>query len=130
MHSAWWNNLSLRAKGLVVIAIPLTALLVENVLFSIQKRTDDAADIAITRTLEVKEQARTLLTLLVDSETGMRGFLLTADKAFLEPRTRAVQELPANPRTLAGIGRGRPLAEFVHRARDPSAVGVAPRAGR
>lgn len=36
-----------------------------------------------------------LLSLLVDAETGMRGYMLTADRAFIEPYDHAVRAFPA-----------------------------------
>jgi methyl-accepting chemotaxis protein len=39
----------------------------------------------VNRTIEIRQQARDLLTIMLNAETGIRGFLLSGDEAFLEP---------------------------------------------
>jgi signal transduction histidine kinase/CheY-like chemotaxis protein/HPt (histidine-containing phosphotransfer) domain-containing protein len=90
-----WADLSLRAKGVVVLAAPITAMILSTVLFFVAKEKNDSAKQWVSHSLEVKERAQELLTLLVDSETGMRGYLLTADPDFLVPHQSAVARFPA-----------------------------------
>lgn len=54
-----------------------------------------AAVRAVEHTLAVESAIDTTLTLLVDAETGHRGYLLTGDEQFLEPLRGAQRELPA-----------------------------------
>jgi CHASE3 domain sensor protein len=54
----------------------------------------------VTHTHQVLEELSRLLSLLKDAETGQRGYLLTADDAYLEPYNAAV---PAIATTLADI---------------------------
>jgi len=50
--------------------------------------------------------AQQLLASLVDQETGLRGYALTGDRAFLEPYTRGVRDQRTNAAELrAGIAR-------------------------
>ena len=89
-----WSDLSLRAKGFVVLSAPLVAMVISTVLFFIAKEKNDDAKRLVSHSLEVKEQAQEVLTLLVDSETGMRGYLLTGDAQFLNPHESAIAQLP------------------------------------
>ena len=47
----------------------------------------------VPRTWQVKHRIQTILSTLVDAETGQRGYLLTANKSFLEPYDKAVKEI-------------------------------------
>jgi diguanylate cyclase (GGDEF)-like protein/PAS domain S-box-containing protein len=53
-----------------------------------------AAVRAVEHTLAVESAIHNTLTLLVDAETGHRGFLLTNDERFLEPLQGARRDLP------------------------------------
>jgi hypothetical protein len=72
-----WNDLPLRIKGLAVIAIPLMPLLVSAALLTMSARRERAAQTLVVHTLEVKEHLATVLGVLVEADTGARGFLLT-----------------------------------------------------
>ncbi len=109
-----WSDLSLRAKGFIVLLAPVVAMVISSALFFIAKAKNDDAKQLVSHSLEVKEQAQEVLTLLVDSETGMRGYLLTGDDQFLKPHHSAVAQLPqaseqlrelvaANPAQLARL---------------------------
>ncbi len=89
-----WSDLSLRAKGFTVLSAPLFAMVISTALFFIAKEKNDDAKQLVSHSLQVKEQAQEVLTLLVDSETGLRGYLLTGDAEFLKPHESAVAQLP------------------------------------
>lgn len=90
----YWNNRSLRLKGWIVIAAPLIAMVGATALFAVSKGMGQRADLQVRQALDVQARAQALLTLLVDSETGLRGYLLTRNPAFLEPKQRATELLP------------------------------------
>ncbi|MBW3594594.1 MAG: CHASE3 domain-containing protein [Actinobacteria bacterium] len=100
-----WTSLPLRVKGLVVVAIPLIALgVITAVLYngqrSINEEQEAAAEIA-----RVRSQIQTVLTLLLNAETGVRGYDLSEDRDFLEPYEVAFDRLPealTNLETLTG----------------------------
>jgi len=50
-------------------------------------------------------------TLSVDAETGQRGFLITDDIGYLEPYTKAVDNLPSQIKKLRELARGNAEAE-------------------
>ena len=54
-----------------------------------------AAVRAVEHTLAVQTAVHSTLTLLVDAETGHRGYLLTGDERFLEPLQGAERDIGA-----------------------------------
>lgn len=55
----------------------------------------DLRQIQINRLADVQASSRQLHSLLLDAETGQRGFLLTGSDRFIEPYTRAKAAFPA-----------------------------------
>ena len=49
----------------------------------------------VQRNHEVKEELSALLRLVVDAETGQRGYLITDDPAYLEPYQEAISQIDA-----------------------------------
>ena len=89
-----WTSLPLRLKGLVVVAIPLICLgIVSAVLYSSQRGIDEEEK-AARQIEEVRNQIQTVLTLLLNAETGVRGFDLSEDRDFLAPYSEAFDRLP------------------------------------
>ena len=89
-----WADLPLRAKGLVVVALPVAGLLTATAFaYLVQQRTVEEQAVA-THIVRVRSQIQTVLTLLLDAETGIRGFALSQDERFLEPYSEAFDRLP------------------------------------
>jgi len=65
-----------------------------------------AAVRAVEHTLAVESAIHTTLGLLVDAETGHRGYLLTADDKFLEPLQWAQRDIDDRLARLDGLTRG------------------------
>jgi signal transduction histidine kinase len=94
MRTSWWTNLHLRAKGLIVVALPLAALLFASlVLYFLQQQAREEQAVA-RRILVLRNQIRAVETLLLDAETGIRGFDLAKRPEFLEPYSKAFERLP------------------------------------
>lgn len=90
-----WNRLPIRAQGGVTVFIPIVAVLV-SFGFAIYGSLNRAArQDDIQRKFQAVRQYGDLLTLMIDSETGERGYLLTRRAEYLEPYKRAVAEIPA-----------------------------------
>lgn len=53
-------------------------------------------DTWVKHTFEVRATFASILTELVDAETGTRGFIITGDDSFLEPQQSAVKRMPAS----------------------------------
>jgi signal transduction histidine kinase len=69
-------------------------------------RLSDARNAVVDDIGPTQVAAQQLLASLVDQETGLRGYALTGDRAFLEPYTRGVRAQRANTADLkAGVGR-------------------------
>lgn len=90
----WWLDAALWRKSMTALALPLVALW----------PTLAAGSYVLVQQQEVRQQSRassdavddagTVLQLVVDAETGVRGYAATADPSFLDPYQRAVEELP------------------------------------
>ncbi len=106
---ARWLDLPLRRKSLIVIAIPLVALLADSaVLFavaSIRHRTTGQVD----QSIMVLTVTSGRLAILVDAETGVRGYLATGDVQFLEPYNSALKQLAPNEAELGRLVRTESL---------------------
>ena len=89
-----WADLSLGRKGIVVIALPLLALIVAAGTFMWVDRQEDLSQAGVTKTLRVRSQIQQVAQLLVDAETGVRGYVLTRDASFLPPYREATENLP------------------------------------
>ena len=89
-----WRDSSLRAKGVVVVAGPVLATIFSAALFFYITLQSDDASRWVTHTVQVEHDTDTLLGLVTDSETGMRGYLLTGNPVFLQAHDEAVEQLP------------------------------------
>jgi diguanylate cyclase (GGDEF)-like protein/PAS domain S-box-containing protein len=67
-----------------------------------------AAMRAVEHTMAVETAIHSTLTLLVDAETGHRGYLLTGDETFLEPLMGAKRDVPWRLKKLDGLTSGDP----------------------
>jgi PAS domain S-box-containing protein len=97
----WWLALNLRAKAAVVLAMPLATVLATTIVFVAESDTSSDRDGWVAHTIQVRAELNSALTLIVDAETGVRGYLLADDTTYLEPLTRATGALPT---TLDRIG--------------------------
>jgi hypothetical protein len=93
-----WADLPLRAKGLVVVAIPLLALLLATVLFGVALAEDRRAQGAVLHTVEVERQIAQVRILV---QAGVTGYVLTGERRYLTSYQQARQELP---RSIASLG--------------------------
>src|SRR5436190_14069959 len=93
--AAPWLRLSMRAKGAVLIAIPIAALLFVLGGFAYLQREQQDAEQWALHTQQVQIKARELLTALVDGQSAIRGYALTGQSDFLGPFQDAEQKVPA-----------------------------------
>src|SRR5579863_686910 len=92
--SAPIGGLSLTAKGVLVVAIPVVALLVSTALFYAFQRQTNQAQSWVEHTLEVRSHIRDALLQLANAESGLRGYLLTHSDRELENYQAAREKLP------------------------------------
>ena len=67
---------------------------------AVARQRDDVEANLRSRLRPAREELASLLTSLVDQETGQRGFLLTGDESFLEPYRAGRQETTSAIRSL------------------------------
>jgi two-component sensor histidine kinase len=88
----------------MIVAVVVIAIVASGGLLANALRTQRDAGMELRQRFENVLTLRRTQALLVDAETGQRGFLLTAAPAFLEPYEHARQELPIDLSKLAATG--------------------------
>jgi PAS domain S-box-containing protein len=90
------------------VTVPLVFQLV--IIGSIQElsREEEVADQRFVHSKLVEQQAQLVLTLLVDAQTGSRGYALTENPVLTEPLDRATQALPKQFAALKDLVRDNP----------------------
>ncbi|WP_224392427.1 CHASE3 domain-containing protein [Pseudonocardia sp. ICBG1293] len=104
----YWNELPLRVQGRITVGLPLLAVLLSAglALSGNLARVDIETD--IQRKFEMTGTLGDLTTLMVDAETGVRGYQLTGQGQFLDPFTEASAELPSVLARLRGLAEAEP----------------------
>src|SRR5437660_10445832 len=90
-----FTDLPLREKGLVVVSIPALSLLIVLAAMVFVQHEEQQAERLVRHTMEVRQNLQLALTLLIDAETGTRGYLLTNRKEWLKPYEAALRRFPA-----------------------------------
>ena len=103
MEAAAYRRLLLR-----LIAVPLIALAVLASCMVYGFRQAQRSARRVDRSDQVIAHANNLLKLMVDQETGVRGFLLTRDQTFLQPYNEANKKLDTEFETLFRLVRRDP----------------------
>ncbi|MCK8072229.1 CHASE3 domain-containing protein [Vibrio sp. 1CM23M] len=85
MIAGWFDNISLQKKLLVSFLIPITLMVIVS--FSVYENTQSIVkdNHWVVHTHKAIARAQELLNLIVDMETGQRGYLITGDPVFLQP---------------------------------------------
>jgi PAS domain S-box-containing protein len=98
--AASFGNLSLTAKGILVVSIPVCALLAAIAVFYDFERQTRDAQTWVDHTVVVRSEIRRVRGQMNALEDSIRGYLLTLQESYLEPYWAARQELP---RVLASV---------------------------
>jgi diguanylate cyclase (GGDEF)-like protein len=80
-----WNDWSLLAKGLVVVAIPMMGVLLLGAAFWLSAEQQKQASEDLAATLDEQDQLDLVYEDILNIETGMRGFLLSGRQKYLKP---------------------------------------------
>jgi PAS domain S-box-containing protein len=92
----WWLDRPVRAKGRIVIAIPLIALIgTTSASLVLQFKQHEARSVALATT-NLTGTANQVLADAVNGETGIRGYVATSDSTFLAPYTLALTRISAD----------------------------------
>jgi PAS domain S-box-containing protein len=89
------NVRTLRDLGFSALAVAFGILLVFSYLFYRDWREFQLFSARAEQSRDVLESADGLLDLVLDAETGQRGFLLTGQESYLTPYNSAVAQFPA-----------------------------------
>jgi PAS domain S-box-containing protein len=103
--ATFFDSLSLRSKGLLVVLIPLTAVLVVAASFYQYSRGVDAAEEWVNHSYEVGSQIRALSILVGNAEAGVRGYLLTGNRDYLRHYEESRREIPVRLANLKALVR-------------------------
>jgi PAS domain S-box-containing protein len=103
LEAAAYRRLLLRLLALPIIALGLLAL---TLAYGIQQMQRSAR--RVDRSDRVIAHANKLVELMVDEETGLRGFLITRDPIFLQPYRDANQQLELEFTALFGLVKRDP----------------------
>jgi signal transduction histidine kinase/ActR/RegA family two-component response regulator len=104
----WWLNRSLRAKGLIVVAVPLFALICTtsaSLAFTHDESQERSVALAARK---LSSAASLVLADAVNAETGVRGYGMTDDPLFLAPYNLALTRIGAERKSLqdAAVAEG------------------------
>ncbi|HEX4552919.1 MAG TPA: CHASE3 domain-containing protein [Xanthobacteraceae bacterium] len=78
----------------------------------------------VTHTVEVRRVARELMNTTLNAETGVRGFLLTGDRAFLDPYNSALARLSDSFKELRNLTSDNPAQQRSLDALAPKLDGI------
>jgi signal transduction histidine kinase/ActR/RegA family two-component response regulator len=112
MHR-WWLDRPMRTKGMVVVAIPMTALIaVTSASLALQYNERQERSVALTASA-LTTTAQQVLADAVNAETGVRGYAATGDPLFLKPYSVSVTRFARDQAALraAAIAEGDARAE-------------------
>ncbi len=103
METAAYQKLLFRLLALPIVALALLASILVYGFRQVQRgaRRVDRAD-------QIIAHANNLIKLIVDEETGLRGYMLTRDPVFLQPYHEAMKDLDPEYATLFDLVRNNP----------------------
>ena len=90
--SHWWR-VSLRAKGVAVLAVPMAALFVALFTISWVETDVGEADAMVVRAYHMRGDLVDLRSSLLDAQTAVSGYLATGEKRFLGIYHAALQQI-------------------------------------
>ena len=89
-----WNLAPIRAQGGIIALIPVVAIVVSFIFAIYGNNSRSWNQYDIQRRFLLVRQYNDLMNLMINAETGERGFLLTKRAEFLAPYDEAVKEIP------------------------------------
>ena len=101
-----WSDISLRAKGLVVVSIPLGVMLLAFFFSYVVNRQQDEASMQVQQSLLLHAKSDGLLDAFAHAKTGVCAYLVDHNEAFLEPLQLAARSLPRTAAQLVTLTRG------------------------
>jgi PAS domain S-box-containing protein len=111
-----FTDLRLLDRGLLVAAVPVSALVAAAALLVWAQVQEQRADAWVRRSFEVRTVLQQILTFNAEMETSTRGYILTKNRVWLESYRSAAGQLPQTVELLESLVRDNPR-EFA-RARE------------
>jgi PAS domain S-box-containing protein len=90
----YWSRLSLSYRGAVIVTIPALCLLATLVTWLWSRSEGLEIRARVENSQERIANTKELLVIMLNEETGVRGYLVTGDREFLEPNRLAQKTLP------------------------------------
>jgi PAS domain S-box-containing protein len=90
---AYWKSLPIERRGSIVIAIPLVCLIGAVITATLLRQRLIEAQMYVDRTNQVLARSQGSLISLLNAETGVRGYYIGRQKAFLVPYDEALNTL-------------------------------------
>ncbi|MEM9925651.1 MAG: ATP-binding protein [Cyanobacteria bacterium P01_D01_bin.50] len=87
-------KLPVRYRGALIIAIPAACLLTSLIAWVWSREIVFQVNQQINKTRTIILNSNQVLKILLDAETGSRGYILSRNREFLQPYNQGVQELP------------------------------------
>ncbi len=103
-----WKALPVRLRGGIIIAIPVICLFTSLTAFAWLKASLEEDETVVQHTKLVKIETKRLLTALVDTETGVRGYGLTHREEFLAPYNHSREVIPVSLKELESLVQDYP----------------------
>jgi methyl-accepting chemotaxis protein len=94
---------TIRSKMILALVVPIAVLLPVAAVTLAATNSSRHTSKAVGRSSDILESAQRLLLAAVDSETGVRGFVITHDDAFLEPYNAGRANFDAEAATLRRV---------------------------
>jgi len=91
---------SIRAKMILALVVPIVVLVPVAAITVWATNTSRHTSKAVERSADILQAAQRLLLAAVDSETGVRGYIITSDPAFLQPYNAGTANFDAETATL------------------------------
>jgi signal transduction histidine kinase len=92
-ENRFWSKLPLVYRGALILAIPIISVIPAIVGWSWSLSARSDAVWWISHAEKIIDESNILLRILLDAETGIRGYTITQNKEFLEPYEQVRQEL-------------------------------------
>ncbi|GAB4239634.1 MAG: hypothetical protein Kow0049_27030 [Stanieria sp.] len=96
-------------RGALILAIPLLSVIITVSGWMWSRQEEAKANWWVNHTEEVMRESNVLFKLLLDAETGVRGYKITQEEDFLKPYQQALQEIPPHLKSLERLTQDNPL---------------------
>ncbi len=90
----WWSDRSLRTKGLLVLSLPLVMFLTSALVFLFVLSEMSKSQDRVGDARRAQDKLVALYAMVLDGESGVRGYLASGDRSYLEGTERSRRQLP------------------------------------